>query len=264
MENHVTKGYQNAWLWCFLCCHLIKFWTNSRLADDLGHPDALVIDPSFSLWRHQMETFSPLLALCVGNSPIAGEFPTQRPVTRGFDVFFDLRLNKRLSKQSWGWWFETPSCALWRHSNAVDIFLHLEPLPSIEIDSSTFAHDWLTAIKDQRYTDVIFLLGSGTEMKAHKIVLCAASSFFASLINANLQSKVIHDDVIKWKYFPRYWPFVWGIHRSPVNSPREVKRSFDVFFDLRLNKRLGKQPKRRRFKTPSRSLWHQCKGCQQD
>ena len=38
-----------------------------------------------------------------------GEFPTQRPVTRSFDVFFDLRLNKRLSKQPWGWWFQTPS-----------------------------------------------------------------------------------------------------------------------------------------------------------
>ena len=47
-----------------------------------------------------------------------GEFPAQRPVTRSFDVFFDLRLNKRLSKQSWGWWFETPSCSLWRHRNA--------------------------------------------------------------------------------------------------------------------------------------------------
>ena len=43
--------------------------------------------------------------------------PTQRPVTWSFDVFFDLRLNKRLSKQWWGWWFETPSCPLWRHSN---------------------------------------------------------------------------------------------------------------------------------------------------
>ena len=45
------------------------------------------------------------------------EFPTQRPVTRTFDVFFDLRLNKRLSKQPWGWWFETPSWSLWRHRN---------------------------------------------------------------------------------------------------------------------------------------------------
>ena len=44
-----------------------------------------------------METFSVLLAICVGNSPVTGEFPAQRPVTRNFDVFFDLRLNKRLS-----------------------------------------------------------------------------------------------------------------------------------------------------------------------
>ena len=46
-----------------------------------------------------------------------GEFPTQRPVTRSFDVFFDLCLNKRLSKQPWGWWFETLSWSLWRHCN---------------------------------------------------------------------------------------------------------------------------------------------------
>ena len=46
-----------------------------------------------------------------------GEFPAQRPVTRSFDVFFDLRLNKRLSKQPWGWWLETPSWSLWRQCN---------------------------------------------------------------------------------------------------------------------------------------------------
>ena len=69
-------------------------------------------------WRHQMETFSALLAFCAGNSSVTGEFPAQRPVTRGFDVFFDLRLNKWLRKQSWGWWFETPSHPLWRHCNA--------------------------------------------------------------------------------------------------------------------------------------------------
>ena len=50
-------------------------------------------------WRHQMEPISALMALCAGNSPVPGEFPAQRPVTRSFDVFFDLRLNKRLSKQ---------------------------------------------------------------------------------------------------------------------------------------------------------------------
>ena len=69
-------------------------------------------------WRHQMETFFALLALCVRNSPVTGEFLTQRPVTWSFDVFFDLRPNKRLSKQSWDWWFEMPSRSLWRHCNA--------------------------------------------------------------------------------------------------------------------------------------------------
>ena len=56
-----------------------------------------------------------LLAICTGNSPVTGEFPAQRPVTQSFDIFFDLRLNKRLSKQSWGLWFETLSRSLWRH-----------------------------------------------------------------------------------------------------------------------------------------------------
>ena len=71
-------------------------------------------------WRHQMETFSAWLAICAGNSPVPGEFTALRPVTRSFDVFFDLRLNKRLSKQPWGWWFETPSWSLWRHCNAAE------------------------------------------------------------------------------------------------------------------------------------------------
>ena len=68
-------------------------------------------------WRHQMETFSALLAICAGNSPVPGEFPAQRPVTRSFGVFVDVRLIKRLSKHSRGWWFETLSYQLWRHRN---------------------------------------------------------------------------------------------------------------------------------------------------
>ena len=70
-----------------------------------------------------MENFPALLALCAGNSPVTGEFPAQRPVTRSFDVSFDLRLNKRLSKQSWGWWFETPSRPLWCHCNVYEAYL---------------------------------------------------------------------------------------------------------------------------------------------
>ena len=75
------------------------------------------LEARLSWWRHQMETFSALLAICAGNSPVPGEFPAQRSVTQSFDVFFDLRLNKRLSKQPWGWWFKTLSRSLWRHRN---------------------------------------------------------------------------------------------------------------------------------------------------
>ena len=85
-------------------------------------------------WRHQMDTFSALLALCVGNSPVTGEFPAQRPVTRRLDVFFGLRLNQQLSKQWKRRWFETPSRSLWCHCNELfrpyylwDVIIHVHP-----------------------------------------------------------------------------------------------------------------------------------------
>ena len=85
----------------------IPGWTGQHL------PSMLLL----SWWRHQMETFSVLLDFCVRNSPVTSEFPSQRPVMQSFNVFFDLRLNKRLSKQSWGWWFEMPLRSLWCHCN---------------------------------------------------------------------------------------------------------------------------------------------------
>ena len=77
-----------------------------------------------SWWRHQMETFSALLALCAGNSPVAGEFPSQRPVPRSFDVFFEMCLNKWLWKQSRRRWFETPWRSLWPHCNGMGLTLY--------------------------------------------------------------------------------------------------------------------------------------------
>ena len=95
-----------------------------------------------------METFSALLALCAGNSPVTGEFPAQRPVMRSFDVFFDLCLNKWLGKQSWGWWFETPSCSLWRHCNELRVF-HVIPFPYGETMIPTL---WYTLCYKSRIT----------------------------------------------------------------------------------------------------------------
>ena len=64
-----------------------------------------------------------------------GEFPTQRPVTRSFDVFFDLRPIKRLSKQWRGWWFETLSRPFWRHRNAYAVLVHYIPSRMVDLNA---------------------------------------------------------------------------------------------------------------------------------
>ena len=62
-----------------------------------------------------METFFALLAICAGNSPVTGEFPAQRSVTRSFGVFFDLRLNRRLSKQYYYYYYYREAGDVRRH-----------------------------------------------------------------------------------------------------------------------------------------------------
>ena len=96
----------NLWYICNFHIHSSLIWFTVKMSSLIE-----------TWWRHQMETFSALLVLCVRNSPVTDEFPSQRPGTRSFDVFFDVRLNKRLSKQSIRRWFETPSSSLWRHCN---------------------------------------------------------------------------------------------------------------------------------------------------
>ena len=133
-------------------------------------------------WRHQMETFSALLAICVGNSPVPGEFATQRPVTRSFDVYFDLRPNKRLSKQSWGWWFETLSHSLWRHRYDIELYVRSE---ARSVEARKAIHKlWrvLYAMSFWLYNDVIItscvrcgnnnLLGTASSSIGYAFMLC--------------------------------------------------------------------------------------------
>ena len=83
----------------------------------------------------------------VRNSLIAGDFPAQRPVTWSFDVSFDLRLNKRWSKQSWGWWFEAPSHPFWRHCNywlgRTHVGTDSQTTQALLIDHTTWQHNFL-------------------------------------------------------------------------------------------------------------------------
>ena len=112
---------QCGWLFFFIfdIDHTPKYWTR-YLATILGIMylySEYLMDlwpcPQCSWWRHQMETFSALLALCAGNSPLTKTSDDE------LWCFFYLCLNKRLSKQPWGWWFETPSCSLWRHCDVI-------------------------------------------------------------------------------------------------------------------------------------------------
>ena len=83
-----------------------SYYKTSAVAVNLPYHDDVI------KWKH-FRVAGPLCGKFTG----PGDFPTQRPVTRSFDVFFDLRPNKRSSKQSWGWWFGTLSCSLWPHCN---------------------------------------------------------------------------------------------------------------------------------------------------
>ena len=87
-------------------------------------------------------------------------------------------------------------------------------------------------------------------IKSRAKVFLQHYEFINSLWNGS--HTAFHDGVIKWKHFPRYWPFVRGIHRSPA------MRRFDVFFDLHLNKRFCKQSWGWWFETLSHPLWRHC------
>ena len=94
------------------------YWVKTQCGVNLTYP---VGTGDIETWRNMMTSangniFRVTSPLC-GEFTGPGEFPTQRPVTRSFDVFFDLRPNKRLSKQWRGWWFETLSRPFWRHRN---------------------------------------------------------------------------------------------------------------------------------------------------
>ena len=89
-----------------------------------GNGDWRLLGMTFARWHHELETFSVLLALCEGHPPVTAGFPSQRPVTRGFNVFFDLRLDRRLSKQSRRRGFEMPLRSWWRHCTDSNISLY--------------------------------------------------------------------------------------------------------------------------------------------
>ena len=124
-QEWFTIPFKNDYYLKDLCKRWLIPWTSTQHWIMFLRSLPMIPECWFMWWlRHQMETFSALLALCAGNSPVTDEFPLQRPVTRSFDIFFDWWLNKRLRKQSRSRWLETSSRSLWRHCNVCGWWWH--------------------------------------------------------------------------------------------------------------------------------------------
>ena len=119
-----------------------------------------------------------------------GEVPTQRPVTRSFDVFFDLRLNKRLSKQPWGWWFEAPSWSLWRQYNECAMKVSLYQVCELKKSTSLLASQYNpianpVMVSTVRFYDRNELYGSPDVRNCRMPNFLGWAFFVISLININ-------------------------------------------------------------------------------
>ena len=163
-----------------------------------------------------MEAFSALLVLCAGNSPVTGEFPAKRPVTRSFDIFIDLRLNKRRFKRCgahvlWSLW-STHRCF---PANFLEITFQAFNIRGWVVVSDGYNVS-LSVTSDMVDNGTIMFRDDGGDYLRGNL---------ADVIDDGTDqvsnAPPGHDDVIKWKYIPRNWPFVQGIHRSPVNSPHK-------------------------------------------
>ena len=121
-----------------------------------------------------------------------------------------------------------------------------QPGPRFNI-ATIFPGVWIPVIKIRWSWDcLIFMIGTPTLVRRH--VYIETAPWFqiqttAGFICNTSEWKPCHDDIIIWKHFPHYWPFVWGIHRSPVNSPHKGQWRGASMFSLlcALNKRLNKQ-----------------------
>ena len=116
-----------------------------------------------------------------------GEFPAQKPVTRSFDLFFDLRLNKRLSKQPWGWCFETPSWSLWRQCN--DAYLYYSFTGENRVHYQTKV--WMTIITWLRgfWCETVVVAPDGGMCKATAMIK-TYYSMFPSWFNSSFSTKI--------------------------------------------------------------------------
>ena len=148
-------------------------------------------------------------------SPVAGEFPAQRPVTRSLDVFFDLRRDRRLSKQSWGWWFDTPSRPLWRHCNAIS------------------NERWMQAWVQERHPAVL-----GFFWSVLSDIKCPGNIFFSLVWPSHAKDVVdATSGFDRQKSLGDFGPYdIWPAKLSPACMPSTSHDSFILCFPMAIKK----------------------------
>ena len=186
-----------------------------------------------SWWRHQNGNIFRVTGHLCGNSPVAGEFPTQWPVARRFDFFFDVRLIKRLSKQSWGWWSETPSHTLWRQCNGYHkyqfLFCLYTNLSKLWKRNSFTKMPHLHCVNRNGHW---CLLQKMMTFHYGDVIMGEIASQITSL--TIVYSTVCSDAAQRKHQSSASLAFVQGIHRGPVNSPHKwpVTRKMFPFDDV--------------------------------
>ena len=161
--------------------------------------------------------------LCAGNSPVTGEFPAQRASTRKMFPIDDVIM-----------WFIIGSLlgAVNYKPLPTPLLTQIFVNPDLCRHMASLVHNELIAVALSRLTN------SATTKKISCLLwsqqcACRWLSNWATHLQVLWQPiSVSYDDIIKWKHFPRYWPFVRGIHRSPVNSPHKGQWRGALMFSL--------------------------------
>ena len=171
---------------------------------------------SYSWWRHEIETFSALLAFCAGTSPVTGKFPAQKQWRGALMFSLICTLHKRLSKQSRGWWFETPSRSLWRHCNVWVLYL------------VTVQHHWIVWLKvsgiwcqkllNRRITSVLKFIWS---------------LWYLLIFEASLTSSTIHNEIhIRTFFIASLENHKWHQHPAKRSTNRPIYKRIKIKYKI--------------------------------
>ena len=149
-------------------------------------------------WRYQIEAFSALLAIYEGHPPVTSGFPSQRPVTWSFD----LRLSKRLSKQTKRWWYETPLRSLWPHCNGYDV-------------RQISFYDGKSLHRNVSTVTMLFVLGLSTNSMTHICLNILTNISSDNVLSPGRRQAIIRNNIVIWTIGNK---LQWNLYRNFIHE----------------------------------------------